>query len=227
MSRNRKTVKSKSGLSRAKKVAIYIRVSTMYQVDKDSLPMQRKDLIAYAELILGINEYEIFEDAGYSGKNTDRPAFQDMMYRIRNGEFSHVLVWKIDRISRNLLDFAEMYEELQELRVVFVSKNEQFDTSTAIGEAMLKIILVFAELERNMTSERVTAAMISRASNGQWNGGRIPFGYDYDPESGEFSIREDEAQVCRILKDDYMENKSLTHTSRLLNERGYKTRAGV
>ena len=88
MSRNRKTVKSKSGLSRAKKVAIYIRVSTMYQVDKDSLPMQRKDLIAYAELILGINEYEIFEDAGYSGKNTDRPAFQDMMYRIRNGELS-------------------------------------------------------------------------------------------------------------------------------------------
>ena len=227
MSRNRKTVKSKSGLSRAKKVAIYIRVSTMHQIDKDSLPMQRKDLIAYAELILGISEYEIFEDAGYSGKNTDRPAFQDMMYRIRNGEFSHVLVWKIDRISRNLLDFAEMYEELQELRVVFVSKNEQFDTSTAIGEAMLKIILVFAELERNMTSERVTAAMISRASNGQWNGGRIPFGYDYDPESGEFSIREDEAQVCRILKDDYMENKSLTHTSRLLNERGYRTRAGV
>lgn len=227
MSRNRKTVKSKSGLSRAKKVAIYIRVSTMYQVDKDSLPMQRKDLIAYAELILGINEYEIFEDAGYSGKNTDRPAFQDMMYRIRNGEFSHVLVWKIDRISRNLLDFAEMYEELQELRVVFVSKNEQFDTSTAIGEAMLKIILVFAELERNMTSERVTAAMISRASNGQWNGGRIPFGYSYDPESGEFSVREDEAQICQILKEDYLENKSLTHTSRLLNERGYKTRAGV
>lgn len=227
MSRNRKTVKSKSELSREKKVAIYIRVSTMHQIDKDSLPMQRKDLIAYAELILGISEYEIFEDAGYSGKNTDRPAFQDMMYRIRNGEFSHVLVWKIDRISRNLLDFAEMYEELQELRVVFVSKNEQFDTSTAIGEAMLKIILVFAELERNMTSERVTAAMISRASNGQWNGGRIPFGYDYDPESGEFSIREDEAQVCRILKDDYMENKSLTHTSRLLNDRGYRTRAGV
>lgn len=227
MSRNRKAAKPKSGLSRAQKVAIYIRVSTMHQIDKDSLPMQRKDLIAYAELILGIKDYEIFEDAGYSGKNTDRPAFQDMMYRIRNGEFTHVLVWKIDRISRNLLDFAEMYEELQELRVVFVSKNEQFDTSTAIGEAMLKIILVFAELERNMTSERVTAAMISRASNGQWNGGRIPFGYDYDPESGQFSIREDEAQICQILKDDYMENKSLTHTSRLLNERGYKTRAGI
>ena len=151
------------------KVAIYLRVSTTHQIDKDSLPMQRKDLIAYCSLILGTDNYEIFEDAGYSGKNTDRPAFQDMMKRIRNGEFTHLLVWKIDRISRNLLDFAEMYEELQRLRVTFVSKNEQFDTSTAIGEAMLKIILVFAELERNMTSERVTATMISRANNGLWN----------------------------------------------------------
>jgi len=210
-----------------KKTAIYIRVSTTYQVDKDSLPMQRKDLIAYTELILGIPEYEIFEDAGYSGKNTDRPAFQDMMSRVRQGEFSHVLVWKIDRISRNLLDFSEMYKELRSLRVTFVSKNEQFDTSTAMGEAMLKIILVFAELERNMTSERVTATVISRASQGQWNGGRVPFGYDYDPETCTFSIREDEAAVCRILKDDYLKHHSLVHTSRLLNEKGFLTRAGV
>lgn len=225
--KNKKPRKAKSELSRRTKVAIYIRVSTMYQVDRDSLPMQRKDLVAYATLILGIEDYEIFEDAGYSGKNTDRPGFQEMMSRTRNGEFSHILVWKIDRISRNLLDFAEMYEELQSLRVTFVSKNEQFDTSTAIGEAMLKIILVFAELERNMTSERVTATMISRANSGLWNGGRVPYGYDYDPDSSEFSIREDEEKVCQIIKEDYLENKSLTHTSRLLNEAGYKTRAGV
>lgn len=209
------------------KVAIYIRVSTTYQVDKDSLPMQRKDLIAYSSLVLGIEDYEIFEDAGYSGKNTDRPAFQSMMQRIRTGEFSHVLVWKIDRISRNLLDFAEMYEELQSLRVTFVSKNEQFDTSSAMGEAMLKIILVFAELERNMTSERVTATMISRANQGLWNGGRIPYGYNYDTDSSTFSIRDDEAAVCRIIRDDYLENKSLVHTSRLLNSIGHKTRAGA
>ena len=145
------------------RVAIYIRVSTTHQIDKDSLPMQRQDLIAYAKLMLNTDDYVIFEDAGYSGKNTDRPKFQEMMSQIRQGAFSHLLVWKIDRISRNLLDFATMYKELKDLGVVFVSKNEQFDTSTAMGEAMLKIILVFAELERNMTSERVTATMISRA----------------------------------------------------------------
>ena len=143
------------------KAAIYIRVSTHWQVDKDSLQVQQRELIAYAQLVLGINDYVVFEDAGYSAKNTDRPSLQDMMTRVRAGEFSHVLVWKIDRISRNLLDFASMYAELQRLGVIFISKNEQFDTSTAIGGAMLKIILVFAELERNMTSERVSAVMVN------------------------------------------------------------------
>lgn len=227
MAIRKNTARNISSSVRKTKVAIYLRVSTTYQIDKDSLPMQEKDLIAYCNLILGTDDYEIFKDAGYSGKNTDRPAFQDMMARIRKGEFTHVLVWKIDRISRNLLDFAEMYEELQSLRVTFVSKNEQFDTSTAIGEAMLKIILVFAELERNMTSERVTATMISRANNGLWNGGRIPYGYNYDPDSMTFSIRDDEAAVCQFLKNDYLKNKSLTHTAKALNAEGYKTRAGV
>ncbi len=147
---------------RETKVAIYIRVSTIHQVDKDSIPMQKKDLIAYCQLILGTDNYEIFEDAGYSGKNTDRPAFQDMMKKIRKGEFTHMLVWKMDGICK-IFVIPEMYEELQALRITFVSKNEQFDTSTAIGEAMLKIVLVFAELERNMTSERVTATMISQS----------------------------------------------------------------
>lgn len=153
-----KTNESENNLTARTKVAIYIRVSTSFQVDKDSLPMQRSDLVSYAKLILDTENYEIFEDAGYSGKNTDRPAYQEMMSRVRNGEFTHILVWKIDRISRNLLDFANMYQELKDLNVTFVSKSEQFQTNTAMGEAMLKIILVFAELERNMTSERVTAS---------------------------------------------------------------------
>lgn len=223
----RKRISINNTSIRQTKVAIYIRVSTAHQVDKDSIPMQKKDLIAYCQLILGTDNYVIFEDAGYSGKNTDRPGFQEMMGRIRRGEFTHVLVWKIDRVSRNLLDFAEMYEELQSLRVTFVSKNEQFDTSTAIGEAMLKIILVFAELERNMTSERVTATMISRANSGQWNGGRIPYGYSYDSETKTFSIREDEASICRELKEIYLEKKSLVYTARTLNQNGRKTRSGA
>lgn len=210
-----------------RKAALYIRVSTHWQIDKDSLPVQREDLINYAKYALGIDKYEIFEDAGYSAKNTDRPAFQQMMSRLRTGEFSHLLVWKIDRISRNLLDFAEMYSEIKKLGITFVSKNEQFDTSNAMGEAMLKIILVFAELERNMTSERVTAVMLSRASNGQWNGGRIPFGYDYDKEMRTFSINEAEAAVINLIYDTYEETNSLLYVARTLNEKGIRPRSGL
>ena len=208
------------------RVAIYVRVSTLHQVDRDSLPMQKQDLIAYAKLILGTDDVVIFEDAGYSGKNTDRPKFQEMMAQIRTGAFTHILVWKIDRISRNLLDFATMYKELKDLGVTFVSKSEQFDTSTAMGEAMLKIILVFAELERNMTSERVSATMISRASNGQWNGGRVPYGYIWDSENQEFSFNSDECDTVRLIHDKYEEMRSLVRESRWLNEKGYRTRAG-
>ena len=209
------------------KVAIYIRVSTSMQVDKDSLPMQRQDLIAYSKFILHSDDYKIFEDAGYSGKNTDRPKYQEMMSAIRKGLFTHVLVWKIDRISRNLLDFAAMYEELKRLNVVFVSKNEQFDTSSAMGEAMLKIILVFAELERNMTAERVTATMISRASNGLWNGGRVPFGYDYDYEVKKFSINSNESKVVKLIYNKYEKTKSILSTTRYINNLGYRHRSGV
>ena len=208
------------------RVAIYVRVSTHYQIDKDSLPVQKEELIAYAKYVLNADSYEIFEDAGFSAKNTDRPGFQQMMSRIREGEFSHVLVWKLDRISRNLLDFAAMYDELKRLGVTFVSKNEQFDTSSAMGEAMLKIILVFAELERKMTAERVIAVMISRAGNGQWNGGRIPFGYNYDKNTETFSVNETEAAVVLKMFDLYEETHSLLQVAKALNASGSRHRSG-
>ena len=126
-------------------VAIYVRVSTGYQVDKDSLPFQKKELKAYCKHILHVDmsRVEIFEDAGRSGKNTKRPAYERMMQKVRAGLVSHVLVYKIDRISRNLVDFSLMYDDFKYNRVTFISLNEQFDTSSAIGEAVLKIILVW------------------------------------------------------------------------------------
>ncbi len=208
------------------KVAIYIRVSTQYQVDRASLPVQREELINYAKYVLGITDYAVFEDAGYSAKNTDRPDYQQMMTRVRTGEFTHILVWKIDRISRNLLDFAAMYAELKQLGVTFVSKNEQFDTSSAMGEAMLKIILVFAELERNMTSERVSAIMLSRATDGVWNGGKVPFGYSYDKDNKVFSIYEPEAKIVTYIYDQYEAVRSLTSVAKALNEKGVRSRTG-
>ena len=206
------------------KIAVYIRVSTTHQIDKESLPFQRRELENYAKYVLNIDDMEFFEDAGYSGKNIMRPAFQSMMSRVRLGEFSHILVWKIDRISRNIIDFANMFEELKKLNVTFVSKNEQFDTSSAIGEAILKIILVFAELERNLTAERVSDVMISRASTGQWNGGRVPLGYNYDKENHTFTVNQQEAEIVKFIFDYYIDNGSMVSLVNALKDKEIKTR---
>lgn len=206
------------------KTAIYIRVSTYHQIDKDSLPLQRQDLINYTKYILNINEYEIFEDAGYSAKNTDRPAFQEMMKKIRKKEFTHLLVWKIDRISRNLLDFCDMYNDLKKFDVTFISKNEQFDTSSAMGEAMLKIILVFAELERKLTGERVKSVMMDRANKGKWNGSPIPLGYKWNPETKFPEVDLEESQTISMIYENYKKLKSTTLVRKLLNNNGMHTK---
>ncbi|EPS56390.1 TPA: recombinase family protein [Clostridium botulinum] len=208
------------------KVAIYVRVSTHHQIDKDSLPLQRQDLLNYTKYMLNIDEYEIFEDAGYSAKNTDRPNFQNMMSKIRKNEFSHLLVWKIDRISRNLIDFCDMYEELKKYNCTFVSKNEQFDTSSAMGEAMLKIILVFAELERKLTGERVTAVMLDRASKGLWNGAPIPLGYVWDKIKKFPIIDESEKNTIELIYNTYLKSRSTTVVRGLLNANSIKTKRG-
>ncbi len=209
-----------------KKVALYVRVSTLHQIDKDSLPFQRQELSNYARYALGINEYEIFEDAGYSAKNTDRPKYQEMMSRIHSGEFTHLVVWKIDRISRNLKDFTQMYDDLKECGITFISKNEQFDTSSAMGEAMLKIILVFAELERKLTAERVYSIMLSRAEKGLWNGAPVPLGYKFVDDNKFPVIDEDEAKAVRFIFDAYLDTKSTSEVKHRLEENRIKTKRG-
>lgn len=208
------------------KAALYCRVSTAHQVDKDSLPVQKESLIAYAQHVLGIDSYEVFTDAGYSGKNTDRPAYQDMMQRCRRHEFTHILVYKIDRISRNLMDFAAMYDELKQLQITFISRNEQFDTSSAIGEAMLKIILIFAELERKMTSERVTGIMIARAKKGLWNGSRMSLGFDWDPKTKFPVINSKEARIRYKMHEYINGGGTCGALSRVLNDKKIPTKRG-
>lgn len=208
------------------KAALYIRVSTHHQIDKDSLPFQRQELINYAQYALNISSYEVFEDAGYSAKNTDRPAFQKMFERLRAGEFSHLIVWKIDRISRNLRDFSEMYDELKQHNVTFISKNEQFDTSSAMGEAMLKIILVFAELERKLTAERVSSIMLSRAEKGLWNGANCPLGYII-PNDAKFPVVDvNEAKIIKYIFNSYEQTRSALQVMKLLNQNKLKTKRG-
>lgn len=209
-------------------IALYLRVSTGHQVDKDSLPHQEKELRAYCEHIMHVatKRIEMFVDAGHSGKDTKRPAFERMMQKVKAGLVSHVLVYKIDRISRNLVDFSIMFDTFKYNHITFISLNEQFDTSSAIGEAMLKIILVFAELERKMTSERVTDVMIGRALQGKRNGGNVPFGWQWNTEKERLEHHETEAKFVKQMYEMYLDTKSTARTRNYLNTNNILTKRG-
>ncbi|MBS6396648.1 MAG: recombinase family protein [Clostridiales bacterium] len=123
------------------------------------------------------NPYKEYIDRGYSGKDTNRPAFEELLKDVKRGRIQRVIVYKLDRISRSILDFANMMDIFQKYHVEFVSSTERFDTSTPIGRAMLSICIVFAQLERETIQKRVTDAYYSRCRRGLYMGGRVPYGF--------------------------------------------------
>ncbi len=126
----------------------------------------------------GDGELKLYKDAGYSGKNTERPDFKRLMKDIRADKIKKLYVYRLDRFSRSVADFGQLWEILQAHRVEFVSVSESFDTTTPMGRAMLHIIMVFAQLERETTAERVKDNYYRRAALGSWPGGPPPFGFD-------------------------------------------------
>ena len=151
--------------------AIYARQS----VDKaDSLSIQGQ--IDLCRRQAGEN-VTVYEDRGYSGKNTNRPAFQRMMDDVEKGVVQRIIVYRLDRFSRSIADFGRLWEVLRRHGVEFVSINETFDTATPMGRAMLNIIMVFAQLERETTAERVRDNYYQRAKTGAWPGGPAPYGF--------------------------------------------------
>ena len=158
-------------------IAIYCRKS-VDKVDSTSIEMQ----IEFCKRQIAPNEeYEVYSDRGYSGSNTDRPDFQRLMADVRNGAISKVIVYRIDRISRSLIDFTNIYSEMEKYYVQFSSATEQFDTSTPMGAATLQIIMVFAELERKTIQLRIKDNFYERAKKGLFLAGRAPIGYKKVP----------------------------------------------
>ena len=121
--------------------------------------------------------FEVFEDEGFSGGNTNRPAFSLLMDKVKNGLFDVVAVYRIDRISRNIVDFVNIYEKLQENNVNLVSITENFDPGTSYGKLVMIILATFAEMERESISQRVKDNKIENAKSGKWGGGIAPYGY--------------------------------------------------
>ena len=146
---------------------------------KDSISIESQ--IEFCEYELKGENYKAYTDKGYSGKNTDRPKFQQLMADIQRGLIKKVVVYKLDRISRSILDFATMMEEFQKYNVEFVSSTEKFDTSTPMGRAMLNICIVFAQLERETIQKRVTDAYYSRCLKGFHMSDPAPHGFSLAP----------------------------------------------
>lgn len=152
--------------------AIYTRQS----VDRaDSISVESQVEFCKKEVI-GDSCVKVYTDKGYSGKNIDRPAFREMMTDIKAGKIRRVIVYRLDRISRSVLDFANVIDVFQRHSVDFVSTMEKFDTGTPIGKAMLMIVMIFAQLERETIQQRVVDAYHSRSKRGFYMGGKIPYG---------------------------------------------------
>lgn len=152
--------------------ALYARQSIEKQ---DSISVESQ--LAYCQYETHGAPFLTYTDRGFSGKDTHRPGFTQMMNDVQAGKIRRVIVYKLDRISRSILDFANMMEQFQTFHVEFVSSTEKFDTSTAIGRAMLHICIVFAQLERETIQKRVSDAYYARCRLGLYMGGRIPYGF--------------------------------------------------
>ncbi|TNE87274.1 MAG: recombinase family protein [Deltaproteobacteria bacterium] len=213
----------------AVRVGIYTRVSTDLQAHQDEGSLDTQEARLRAALLARAGDHEVvrvFREEGQSGKSLDRPALQQMLDAVRRRELDLIIVTRIDRLSRSLLDFYEVHRLFEEHEVRFVSLNETFDTSSAVGRAMLKLVLVFAELEREQTAERTRLAMRARAERGLWNGGRPPLGYDGE-SGGHLAVNSEEAKVVRLIFAKYPEIRSTPKLAKWLNESGYRQKRYV
>lgn len=187
----------------SKRVALYIRVSTLEQaVEGYSIEEQKSRLISYCKA-RGWNVVEVLVDPGFSGSNLERPGIQTLISHVQN--YDMVLVYKLDRLSRSQRDTLYLIESVfLPNGVDFVSMSESFDTSTPFGRAVIGILSVFAQLEREQIKERTAMGRIARARDGKRMGSRPPIGYDYDSDAGVLVVNEYEAAQVKLVFDLYV-----------------------
>ena len=200
--------------------AIYVRQS----IDKKgSLSIEGQ--IDICKKLAG-EEAEVYIDRGFSGKNTNRPAFSELIEDVKAGKVNKIYVYRLDRFSRSIADFSRIWELLSKHNVEFVSATENFDTSSPMGRAMLNIVQVFAQLERETTAERVKDNYIHRFKLGAWPGGPAPYGFDLvktvDGDKKISSlIKNDKSEMVKFIFEEYAKpNTSLRSIAKKLTEEG-------
>lgn len=211
-----------------KRVFIYVRVSTIEQAEEGySLGEQEDRLKKYCEA-MGWEVVKVYIDPGYSGGNMERPGLKEMISEIENGNADIVLVDKLDRLSRSQFDTLYMIQKIfMPNECAFVSRAEAFDTSTPFGRAMIGILAVFAELERERIKERMKEGKAGRAKEGKYRGGAYyPTGYDYNEETGFLEINEYDAMQVREVFRLFNQRTPIYTIMNIMNEQGYTTSIG-
>ena len=200
--------------------ALYSRVSTKEQVEGYSIGEQIDKMKAYCKA-KGYKLYEIYTDAGFSGGNIERPALEKLIADVKTKNIEAVIVYKLDRLSRSQKDTLNLIEDIFLANSCdFISISENFDTTSPFGRAMIGILSVFAQLEREQIRERMALGMEGRAKEGYFHGGGYaPFGYDYI--DGNLIVNEFEAEAVRLAFKYCLEGVSLSQISKNLNGKGY------
>ncbi|WP_301744043.1 recombinase family protein [uncultured Duncaniella sp.] len=209
-----------------RRAAVYIRVSTQEQAQEGySVGEQKERLIAYCKAQDWLIA-DIYVDGGYTGSNLNRPGIQKLM--AETDKFDVVLVYKLDRLSRSQRDTLYLIEEIfLPNNVDFVSMQESFDTSSPFGKAMIGLLAVFAQLEREQIKERTKMGRIARAKAGLYHGGGyIPIGYDYDHDAGKLVINPYEAEQVRKIFEWYLSGGSLKSITDRLQDEGFTNKYG-
>ncbi len=210
--------------------AIYTRKSTSENLDNDfnTLHAQREACESYISIQQEqgwVVLPQSYDDGGFSGGNAERPALQRLFGDIERGEVDCVVVYKVDRLSRSLLDFAKMMSVFEEHGVSFVSVTQHFDTSNSMGRLILNVLLSFAQFEREMIGERTSDKMCAARRKGKWMGGPPILGYDKDPDAHRILVNETEAQMVREMFELYIQHQSALKVAVELNRRGWTTKS--
>ena len=210
--------------------AIYTRKSSTEGLDKDftSLDAQREAALSYIQSQKHegwLPLPETYDDGGFTGANIDRPGLQKLLSDIKNQKINCVVVYKVDRLSRSLTDFAKLLEFFDKNGITFVSVTQHFNTNTSMGRLTLNILLSFAQFEREIISERTKDKLSAARKRGQWTGGYIPIGYRLEEKDKKkkLVIEPEGAKLVKEIFDLYLKGNSTLKITQIFNERDLRT----
>ena len=207
--------------------AIYTRKSTEHGLEQEfnSLDAQRDACEAYIKSQASQGSKALpqhYDDPAYSGGNLERPALKKLLADIEAGRINVVVVYKIDRLTRSLADFAKLVEAFDARSISFVAVTQQFNTTTSMGRLTLNVLLSFAQFERELSSERVRDKIAASRRKGKWTGGTVPLGYD--GKDKKLVVNKNEAETVRTIFQLYLELKSFSKLVGELDRRGIVTK---